>query len=312
MFSPFCKTQVKQEDKTGTSSTNSISQSVKEKMNNLFTHQDKVAAHSHKHRLPFNLPLSLQPFYPPNLSPLPLHPTQLVMNQNSLNFNMYGNHYSDVKSIRPPKDYLNYSQLNTSNLNQLNLINEMMKSYSGVTAAIHIKSLMSLMNSFPLFPNFDGLKTPLLSHESSKKLSRKPNVQAYSKMSLGPATSKLNDTLHYKPNKTRDPPKSDDTQKTKQDTIIKPVVMRGITKPKTHMCPYCGKFYSRKYGLKIHIRTHTGYKPLKCKVSDQLFISVKFYFLNLVVFCWINIYINLFVRYMINMFTCYNSKTNTK
>lgn len=32
-----------------------------------------------------------------------------------------------------------------------------------------------------------------------------------------------------------------------------------------HICLYCGKCYSRKYGLKIHIRTHTGYKPLKCK-----------------------------------------------
>ncbi|KAK2585430.1 hypothetical protein KPH14_010097 [Odynerus spinipes] len=38
-----------------------------------------------------------------------------------------------------------------------------------------------------------------------------------------------------------------------------------------HLCIYCGKVYSRKYGLKIHIRTHTGYKPLKCKFCQRPF-----------------------------------------
>ncbi|XP_065208670.1 zinc finger protein 600-like [Planococcus citri] len=32
-----------------------------------------------------------------------------------------------------------------------------------------------------------------------------------------------------------------------------------------HLCVFCGKVYSRKYGLKIHTRTHTGFRPLKCK-----------------------------------------------
>lgn len=38
-----------------------------------------------------------------------------------------------------------------------------------------------------------------------------------------------------------------------------------------HKCIYCGKIYSRKYGLKIHIRTHTGYKPLNCKYCMRPF-----------------------------------------
>lgn len=40
---------------------------------------------------------------------------------------------------------------------------------------------------------------------------------------------------------------------------------------KTHVCLFCGKIYNRKYGLKIHLRTHTGYKPLKCKVCSRPF-----------------------------------------
>lgn len=46
---------------------------------------------------------------------------------------------------------------------------------------------------------------------------------------------------------------------------LETIVSNMGTSKQGHVCIYCGKLYSRKYGLKIHIRTHTGFKPLKCK-----------------------------------------------
>ncbi|KAG4077430.1 hypothetical protein HA402_002857 [Bradysia odoriphaga] len=52
---------------------------------------------------------------------------------------------------------------------------------------------------------------------------------------------------------------------------LETIVSNMGTSKQGHLCIYCGKLYSRKYGLKIHIRTHTGFKPLKCKFCYRPF-----------------------------------------
>lgn len=52
---------------------------------------------------------------------------------------------------------------------------------------------------------------------------------------------------------------------------LETIVSNMGTSKQGHLCIYCGKLYSRKYGLKIHIRTHTGFKPLKCKYCFRPF-----------------------------------------
>lgn len=55
------------------------------------------------------------------------------------------------------------------------------------------------------------------------------------------------------------------------DEMPRMIYTNGRKSKRGYLCVYCGKLYSRKYGLKIHVRTHTGFKPLKCKVCLRPF-----------------------------------------
>ncbi|CAN0148530.1 unnamed protein product [Lampetra planeri] len=49
------------------------------------------------------------------------------------------------------------------------------------------------------------------------------------------------------------------------------VAAAGVQRRAGHPCPICGKLYTRRYGLRIHVRTHTGHKPLRCAVCQRRF-----------------------------------------
>lgn len=79
----------------------------------------------------------------------------------------------------------------------------------------------------------------------------------------------ISDRVISSSNRTESVDMSDESMESAHESTEKP--LKVTKEPRTHTCMFCGKLYTRKYGLKIHVRTHTGHKPLKCIHCSRAF-----------------------------------------
>lgn len=114
-------------------------------------------------------------------------------------------------------------------------------------------------NSSSLYPNGSP---PLSPYSSSRTVL--PNSPAYGSLDVSRIVA-------YDPPTSARPsrPSYDEINPVKVEKIVSDIGK--LPGKRGYKCMYCDHVYSRKYGLRIHIRTHTGYKPLRCNICNRSF-----------------------------------------
>lgn len=106
------------------------------------------------------------------------------------------------------------------------------------------------------------LKAHLRTHEKKEEGQHTCNFPKCQRTFSRPAFLKSHQKLHLTPSEREELEK------------LNPITNKEkINKPKTDLpiCQYCGKSFSTKVALEIHLRIHRNEKPFECKVCDRKF-----------------------------------------
>lgn len=186
-------------------------------------------------------------------SSLTNHNISNIVSSNILNNNYLSNNQQMTKRLKIEEN--NNNLLNA--INKLNNLNNLNSLNSNLNEVQKTSEHSSPLDSLDFRRNLECLvDANKLNAKKNQFQIKKPADQQINLNDSDQSSSDLTDELSG--DKFSNHPPINLMNLNNNNLSNKNRALKATKEPRSHTCKFCGKLYTRKYGLKIHIRTHTG------------------------------------------------------